>query len=306
MNDTNKILFSEPDLDDITTVYTAVDMHVHTRYSDGLGTIPELVEKARQLNIGLAVTDHNEIQGAVEINAYDDVLSIPGIEVTTKEGSHLLSYFYDIYELKHFYKDRIAPFMGNDVMTAVDKEMEDIIENALEHNGIVILPHPYSAAYTGIDNINFPEERRANIFSMIHGVEAINAGNLNRWNLKCALLGFNLNKVITGGSDAHSVNHIGRAVSYAECEKEKGAFLNALLDRENKVIGKEIDFFDQVTCNSHKIRTGLKNCPDVIEKNVRYSFSLINTKSKQIKENVKKNINVRLRKMRALNSFSAK
>ena len=37
---------------------------------------------------------------------------------------------------------------------------------------------------------------------MVDGVEVINSENLNRWNMKSTVLGFNLSKIITGGSDA--------------------------------------------------------------------------------------------------------
>jgi hypothetical protein len=51
-------------------------------------------ESSGASDIGVAITDHNEIRGAVEMDRIRDVLSIPGIEVTSGEGSHLLVYFY--------------------------------------------------------------------------------------------------------------------------------------------------------------------------------------------------------------------
>ena len=56
-----------------------------------------------ELGIGIAITDHNEIKGAVAIDEYKDLLTIPGIEITSAEGSHLLVYFYNINELKIFF-----------------------------------------------------------------------------------------------------------------------------------------------------------------------------------------------------------
>jgi predicted metal-dependent phosphoesterase TrpH len=71
-------------------------MHFHSHHSDGLNRIATIADRARELNIGIAITDHNAIQGAVEIDNYKDILSIPGIEVTSAEGTHILIYFYDI------------------------------------------------------------------------------------------------------------------------------------------------------------------------------------------------------------------
>jgi hypothetical protein len=97
---------------------------------------------------------------------------------------------------------------------------------------------------------------------MVDGVEVINSSNLKKWNLRCALLGFNLDKAITGGSDGHSIKHMGRAVSVADCQPDPRAFLDALKKKQNKVIGKEIDILRKVTSNGLKLRTNLKNYPD--------------------------------------------
>jgi len=63
-------------------------MHVHSCYSlDSLITPEELVfyAKKRGLN-GIAVTDHDRLDGALKIAAETDFLVIPGIEVRSSEG----------------------------------------------------------------------------------------------------------------------------------------------------------------------------------------------------------------------------
>src|SRR5687768_18294652 len=44
-----------------------VDTHVHTRYSDGTAGVPRIERHCRDRGMGLAVTDHNEIRGAVHL-----------------------------------------------------------------------------------------------------------------------------------------------------------------------------------------------------------------------------------------------
>ena len=95
MNDSHRIQFERPDLDALTENYTVVDLHFHSNYSDGYNSIPAIVEKALELGIGIALTDHNEIRGAVELSAHRDVFSIPGIEITSKEGTHAPLYELD-------------------------------------------------------------------------------------------------------------------------------------------------------------------------------------------------------------------
>jgi predicted metal-dependent phosphoesterase TrpH len=117
----------------------------------------KVAQRARQLGIGIAITDHNAIDGAVEIDSYDDVFSIPGIEVTSMEGTHVLVYFYRIDDLKDFYANDVKPHMGPTVMSSIGLDVESIVQRARKYNSVVIFPHPYSAAFTGICNHSFSE-----------------------------------------------------------------------------------------------------------------------------------------------------
>ena len=296
MDKKDRILFEKPDLAALRKQYTVVDMHFHTRYSDGRNHVREIADKCRRIGIGVAITDHNEIAGAVEINQDKRILSIPGIEVTSAEGSHILVYFYDIKSLKAFHKEVVKPHMGNTLMSSISLPMEDIIKKARSFKTVIIFPHPYSAAFTGICNLHFPQERLRHLWRMTDGVEVINSENLKKWNLKCAVLGFNLDKSITGGSDGHKLYQLGKVVSYANCQNTRKAFLDAVKKKRNKVVGKEIAILRKVTSNGFKLRSNLKNYPDIVEKNIRYSYTVINSKSKQLRENVKRSINGKIGK----------
>jgi predicted metal-dependent phosphoesterase TrpH len=291
----HKILFERPNLDELTQRYTVVDPHFHTHYSDGYNAVNAIVKRARELNIGIAITDHNDIRGAVELDRYKGLLNIPGIEITSKEGTHILVYFYDIKSLKAFYKNDVNPNMGHDIMSSTSLEMEEIIERARAFESVVVFPHPYSATFTGIHNSYFSEERQDRLFKMVDGIEVINAENLNKWNLRSALLGFNLDIGITGGSDGHRLAQMGKVVSYASCENDRHAFLDAIKNKQTKVIGKEIDLIRKVTSNGVKLRNKIKNYPDMVEKNLKYSYTVINSKSKTFKDNVKRSLNGRFK-----------
>jgi hypothetical protein len=56
-------------------------------------------------------------------------------------------------------------------------------------------------------------------------------------------------------------------------------------------VGKEIDLIRKVTSNGVKLRNNIKNYPDLFEKNLKYGYTVINSKSKEIKENVKRSWN---------------
>lgn len=293
-----RIDFARPDVKTLVHNFTVVDMHYHTCHSDGKNRVATIAKKLRHFGIGIAITDHNEIRGAVEMDKYKDVLSIPGIEVTSLEGSHLLVYFYRVSDLKSFYRDIVKPNMGNEKMSSISMQMEDIIRNTKKYKSLSILPHPYSAAYTGVCNSFFDQGRLDRIFRMVDGVEVINAGNLNKWNLKCAVLGFNLQKALTGGSDGHLLSHLGKAVSYAKCRPDRKSFLDSVRKCKNRIVGKEIDILKKMTSNGYKLKTNFRNYPHLVEKNLRYSYSVFNAKSKNLKENFQRNRNERAERKR--------
>jgi len=290
MDKTNRVQFEKPNISELIQQYTVMDLHFHTRYSDGMNTVRQVAKRVRQLGIGIAITDHNEINGAVEIDQYEDILSIPGIEITSREGSHILVYFYGVESLTHFFHEYVQPNMGSGLMSSISLPMEKIIEKARDFKTVVILPHPYCAAYTGVCNPQFSMTRQKGLFDLVDGIEAINSENLKKWNLRCAVLGFNLNKTVVGGSDGHALYQIGKVVSYADCKRTREAFLDAVRKKQNKVIGKEIDIFRKVTSNGLKLRTNLKNYPDLIEKNIRYSYTVLNSKSKKLRDNIKRRL----------------
>jgi predicted metal-dependent phosphoesterase TrpH len=64
------------------------DLHVHTTYSrDSVITPKELVFFAKKRGLtAVAVTDHNQVEGALAIAKQTDFLIIPGIEVSSLNG----------------------------------------------------------------------------------------------------------------------------------------------------------------------------------------------------------------------------
>jgi len=81
------------------------------------------------------------------------------------------------------------------------------------------------------------------------------------------------------------------------------AFLDAIKKKKTKVVGKEIDLIRKVTSNGVKLRNNIKNYPDLVEKNLKYSYTVINSKSKEIKETVKRSLNGK--KKRSIKKYRA-
>jgi predicted metal-dependent phosphoesterase TrpH len=124
----------------------AIDFHVHTSYSVDSLTPPRLaIEMARRRGLdGIAVTDHDTVQGALETvkaNPYSDFLVIPGIEVKSDRG------------------DVIGLYVKEEIRSRL---FADVIDEIRDQGGIVYLPHPIRTfgapavpgifeEYTGID-----------------------------------------------------------------------------------------------------------------------------------------------------------
>lgn len=76
-----------------------IDMHMHSTFSDGTFTVPQIVEFARKNNFEyVAITDHNSIQSVDVLKEMIGELphKIAGIELSTKHNGkklHLLGYF---------------------------------------------------------------------------------------------------------------------------------------------------------------------------------------------------------------------
>jgi predicted metal-dependent phosphoesterase TrpH len=299
MGTNHRVVFQSPDIQHLRQTETVVDLHFHSHYSDGANSPRKIAEKAERLGIGIAITDHNSIEGAMALDRHASILNIPGIEITSREGAHILLYFYTARALRRFFDSDVQPFMGKELMSSIGLSMEEIIRRARPYEPVVIFPHPFSAMYTGICNPLFSQDRQKDLLASADGVEVINSSNLKKWNLQSTILGFNLNKVMTGGSDGHNLYQMGKALTCAPPCPDRVAFLDALKAGNTRVVGKEIDFIRKVASNGVKLPASVKNSGDLMGKNVRYGYALFNHKSRGVKTSVRRLLNNRLLKKTA-------
>lgn len=279
-----KIVFEKPDIYSLKKRYTLFDLHFHTSYTDGRNGVDFIAARARALGIGIAITDHNDIRGALEMARHKDVPFIPGIEVTSREGTHVLVYFYDVLDLKAFYRHSIRPYLGANVMSSTAISLEDILETARRFDALTVFPHPFCAVYTGVCNLSVEPPRLESLLQSVGGIEVINAENLHRWNLRCAGLGRELRKPMTGGSDGHSLYSMGRVVTCAACEPTGRAMLDAVKGRQTMIVGKEISLLRKMAAGGAKINVDVVRYPELLQKNFRFGYHVFNAKSRIIRD----------------------
>lgn len=182
------------------------DIHIHSSYSDGLGTPAEIldyVEGQTELSV-IAIVDHDEIAGshathelAARRNSRVEV--VVGMEVTTLEG-HLLALFIE----------QPVPSL---------RPLEHTIENVHAQGGLCIVPHPMSWATRSIGRFALERIlRRHRDRVYFDALEAVNATLAGRVAAKAAarLNAKRLHLPEVGGSDAHFVESIGSGYTVFE------------------------------------------------------------------------------------------
>lgn len=253
---------------------TSIDMHYHTKYSDGTKKIPVVVKKAMRLKIGVAITDHNQIKGALEIDSHKEILSIPGIETTSKEGIHTLHYFYNASELTEFYNHNILPNKIND-SHFLDIPFHELFDLAKDYNCLTVAAHPYGISWTGICNPMHKEYISTKTLSKFDGIEVLNGGILKHMNKSALCLAQSLKKPITGGSDGHRLFELGKVLTYTKNQLDREGFLNAIKKHNSFVVGKESNVVEKIASNSQKITIPIKHPINYMQKGYTFTKSLI-------------------------------
>ena len=189
-----------------------VDLHMHTSHSHDCATEPEaLLDHCIAQGLGaIAITDHNEISGAVEAAALGKPITvIVGEEVKTSQG--------EVIGL--FLTERIPPRMT----------MAETIDEIQRQGGLVLMPHPFDRMHTIPDTATLLRELdRIDIF------EVYNSRLLfDSFNDDALRFATKYNLVQSAGSDAHVLQGIGTAINHIPAFDGPEEFLLAM--RQNEI-----------------------------------------------------------------------
>ena len=161
------------------------DLHLHTNYSPDASTPPKtIVEQlhAHPFIKAVAITDHNTVEGCQKVrklaSPYQDVLIIPGIEVTTTQGDIII--------------------LGAAELPPKPWTVQNVIDFAKERDALTIVAHPYRAYGLGDSAKNYD-------FDAIEVLNGISTQHVNK-------MAENLAKTMglpgVAGSDAHRTNEM--------------------------------------------------------------------------------------------------
>ncbi len=183
-----------------------IDLHVHTEAShDCLSRVEDVLRTARARGLDkVAITDHNEIWGALAARERDAERVIVGEEVKTAEG-------IDVTGL--FLREKIpARTPAREAARAIR-----------EQGGLVYIPHPFARG-KGIG-----EDLLEDLAPWIDAVEAFNA-RVHRpaWNRRAAEWAGARGLPAGAGSDAHTLDEMGRGTVEVPPFRGREDFLAAL------------------------------------------------------------------------------
>jgi predicted metal-dependent phosphoesterase TrpH len=184
-----------------------VDLHCHTCYSDDACTsLAGLYRACKRKGLDcVAITDHNEIEGARQMQRLYGLRVIVGEEIATS-GGELIGLFL---------RERIEPGMSP----------EDTVDAIRDQGGIVYLPHPGAWGR----KIAFALEQVPRVLQMVDVVEVFNARSRHAEDNRRAMdLAALYAKPCGAGSDAHSPLEIGNVLLSMRAYSDSADFVQCL------------------------------------------------------------------------------
>ncbi len=184
-----------------------VDLHLHTRFSFDASIGPRFLADALHAHPvikGVAVTDHNTLEGYFHVHrfasAYEDVVVIPGVEVTTVLGDLIV--------------------LGVKEKPAYWSSLESVIDFARRRNGVIIVPHPYRGG--GI------RDAAEKIPNGLGAIEVLNPDSTPEENNMADILAKAKNLPGVAGSDAHRIQQMWKVYTQIDADPNVESILEAI------------------------------------------------------------------------------
>jgi len=191
----------------------SADLHLHTRFSSDASINPKQVVDALHAHPivkGVAITDHDALEGYFQVRkmaaAYQDVVIIPGVEVSTTHGDVIL--------------------LGIEEKPAYKSALESVVDFAKERAALIIIPHPYRVGGIGDAAEKTPAD----------AVEIMNPWATLAENKLAQKLAKARNLPGVAGSDAHKPDQMWTAYTEVDAEPDVDSILNAIKNGRVKAV----------------------------------------------------------------------
>jgi predicted metal-dependent phosphoesterase TrpH len=210
------------------------DLHVHSTYSsDSIITPKELVFYARKRGLNaVAVTDHNQVDGARKIARETDFLIIPGTEVSSRDG-HIV---------------------GLNVNEVIPRGLstDETVDRIHKAGGIAIACHPHALFKGSIGQ---------HVTAKFDAVETINASSFpfRSASSKAEKLAQRFGLPQVAGTDAHYGPVIGCAYTVIDSELNVESILKAIVDGRCEPAGGSISLRMRIQNQGRFFKKYLKN-----------------------------------------------
>jgi hypothetical protein len=209
------------------------DLHVHTIYSpDSLITPEELVFYAKKRGLtAVAVTDHDRVDGALRIARETDLLIIPGIEVSSRNG-HIVCL---------------------NVQEPIPKGLssDETVEKIHAAGGVAVACHPFALFKGSLG-------KHAN--AKFDAVETINASAFpfNHCVRKAQEIAERFRIPRVAGTDAHYGPEVGYAYTVIDAEPQVDAIIKAIAKGHCQPFGKPIPMTLKLQENFQSLKRKLR------------------------------------------------
>jgi hypothetical protein len=167
-----------------------VDLHSHSFYpKDSRSTFDDIITAVQRSPLdALALTDHDQLEGALELQMRAPFPVIAGEEIKTENGE-IIGLF-----LKEWIPPGLSPF--------------ETIDRIREQGGVVYVPHPFDR----VRGSRITEDQLNAIADRIDVLEVFNARNaLPRFNTKALDFAEGRRLLAGAGSDSHTTSEYGAA-----------------------------------------------------------------------------------------------
>jgi predicted metal-dependent phosphoesterase TrpH len=181
------------------------DLHIHTTYSPDASINPKTIVNqlyAHPFIKAVAITDHNTLEGYYKVrklaSAYEEILIIPGIEISTTKGDTII--------------------LGITEPPPKPWTPENIINYTKQQNGITVAAHPYRTYGLGDLAKNYD----------LDAIEVLNGISTPQANKMAQKLAKVMNLPGVAGSDAHRADELWSVYTEVQASSNTEEILTAI------------------------------------------------------------------------------